>query len=101
MDLSFDMYIRPDAFILIPVLYFIGVFLRQTPRIPEWSYVWIQLTFAIVACSLYYAWEIQSVVQGILVTGAAVISRDIIQNTIGGANWLQKSPEKDKVNKDE
>lgn len=93
------MYIRPDAFILVPVLYFIGLFLQQTPFIPKWGHVWIQLAFAIIACLLYYGWEIQSVVQGVLVTGTAVISRDIIHNTIDGFNdrkiRIQKEKEED------
>ena len=77
-------YIRDDALILIPVLYFIGLFLRQTPFIPPWSYAWIQVSFAIISCLLYYGFAITSVVQGILVTGAAVVFRDLLHNTIYG-----------------
>ena len=72
MDLNFDKYIRSDALILVPVLYIISLLLRQTPFIPEWTHAWIQLFFAVIACLLYYGLEIQSVVQGILVTGVAV-----------------------------
>ncbi|MEH7381867.1 phage holin family protein [Bacillus sp. JJ1533] len=86
MDLDFKLYIRQDAFILIPVLYFIGLILKDTPYIPEWTYRWIQLIFAVIACLLYYGIEIQSVVQGILVTGATMISEDLFKNTIHGIN---------------
>lgn len=81
MDLT--LYIEPDAFILVPVLYFLGLFLRQTPRIPLWSHVWIKLTFAVIACLLYYGINIQAVVQGILVTGTTFVSKEILQNTLG------------------
>ncbi|NEU30804.1 holin [bacterium LRH843] len=81
-----SLYIRQDAFILIPVLYFIGLFLRQTPFIPAWSHAWIKVTFAVVSCLLYYGFAITSVVQGILVTGAAVIFRDLLHNTLHGLN---------------
>lgn len=85
MDIfNFEMYIRTDAFILIPVLYVIGLLLRQTPYLPKWSYAWIQMLFAVISCLLYYGLEIQSVVQGILVTGAAMISTDVLHNTIDG-----------------
>ncbi|MBM4764987.1 holin [Bacillus sp. B15-48] len=90
------MYIRPDAIILIPVLYFIGLFLRKTPYIPEWSHVWIQLMFAVIACNLYYGWEIQSVVQGILVTGAAEVSRGLIHQTINGMSGVKENSDKGK-----
>ncbi|MEH7393020.1 phage holin family protein [Bacillus sp. JJ1503] len=66
------------------------MFLRQTPHIPLWSHAWIKLFFAIIACLLHYGFEIESVVQGILVTGATVISRDLIHNTIYGIH-AQKS----------
>ncbi|KAA9029967.1 phage holin family protein [Niallia endozanthoxylica] len=93
MDLN--MYIRPDAFILVPVLFFLGLFLRQTPYLPLWSHVWIQLFFAVIACLLHYGFEIESVVQGILVTGVAVISRDIIHHSLNNFG-----PRKDKEDKE-
>lgn len=93
------MYIRQDAFILVPVLIFIGMFLKQTPYIPPWTHAWIQLLFAVIACLLYYGIEIQSVVQGILVTGTAVISRDLIQNTKSGLNYFKNNQKDDEMKK--
>ena len=95
MELDFSMYIRQDAFILVPVLFFLGLFLKQTPYIPSWSHVWIQLSFAVIACLLYYGFRIESVVQGILVTGTAVISRDLIENTISGFNFYKNNRKDD------
>ncbi|THE09130.1 hypothetical protein E1I69_23580 [Bacillus timonensis] len=86
MDLNLKLYIRQDAFILIPVLYFIGLILKETPFIPQWTHRWIQLSFAIFACLLYYGFLIQSVVQAILVTGTTMISEDLIKNTLHGIN---------------
>lgn len=94
MDLNFTVYIKPDAFILVPALFFLGIFLRQTPRLPEWSHAWIQLAFGVVACLLYYGFIIQAVVQGILVTGAAVIFRDLIEDSIDGISFFKKDRKK-------
>jgi len=92
-------FIRESAIILIPVIYFIGIFLRQTPFIPEWSHVWIELLFACIACLLYYGWEIQSVVQGILVTGVATVYKDIVDTTFGSLKvsekWKDRQKKKD------
>lgn len=88
MDISFEFLrtlIRPDAYILIPVIYLIGLFLKQTPNIPEWSYAWIQLSFGIVACLLYYGFEISSVNQGILTAGVAILAKDLIHLTADAA----------------
>jgi hypothetical protein len=95
LEFDLTMYIRQDAFILVPVLFFLGLFLKQTPYIPFWSYAWIQLSFAVIACLLHYGFTIESIVQGILVTGTAVISRDLIENTISGFNFY-KNNHKDK-----
>lgn len=84
--MNFSIFIRSDALILIPVLYFLGLFLKQTPRLPLWSHAWLQVLFAVISCLLYYGFKIESVVQGILVAGVAVISRDLIHHTIYGIN---------------
>ena len=100
-------YIRPDALILIPVLYIIGMFLRQTPRIPFWSHSWIKVIFAVIACLLHYGYQIESVIQGILATGAAVLSRDLLSITVNGIDQRkqtrldkQKEKEKEEAGKD-
>ena len=42
------------------------------------------MTFAVIACLLHYGYSIESVVQGILVAGAAVLSRDLLSITVNG-----------------
>ena len=100
MDLILDMYIRSDAFILVPVLYIISLILKQTPFIPIWTHAWIQLVFAVIACLLYYGLEIQSVVQGILVTGAAMITTNLFYNFVNGRNESKNKTESDRDIKD-
>lgn len=79
MDLL-SLYIRPEAFILIPTLYFLGLILEQTPAIPKWMHAWIKLLFAVVSCLIYFAFDIRAVVQGVLVTGGEMVLRDVIDN---------------------
>ncbi len=91
----FTFYIKPEAFILIPVLYCIGLILEQTPFIPKWSFAWIKLIFAVLSCLLYFGMDITSVVQGILVVGAEMVLNDIIQNTITGISKKAKDKDND------
>ncbi|GFZ75887.1 hypothetical protein GCM10010978_16830 [Compostibacillus humi] len=94
-----SVYIRAEAFILIPALYFICIILEQTPMLPKWTHAWIKLAFSIVSCLLYFGIDITSVVQGILVTGAEMVSRDIIQNILsrnGNKNDRKKDIEEQK-----
>lgn len=91
----FTIYIRHEALILIPVLYFIGLLLNQTPFIPKWSYGWIKVSFAVVSCLLYFGFDIRFVIQGILVAGAEMVFRDLIHETI--LNFYRER--KDKIRK--
>ena len=94
-------YIRPDAFILVPVLYIIGIFLRQTPHIPFWTHSWIKVIFAVIACLLHYGYQIESVVQGILVAGAAVLSRDLLSITVNGIDQRKQTKLEKKKQKEQ
>ncbi|MEH7178103.1 phage holin family protein [Neobacillus vireti] len=86
--------------ILVPVLYIISLLLRQTPFIPVWTHAWIQLFFSVIACLIYYGLEIQSVVQGILVTGVAVLTSNLFYNTFNGLNESKIKRNLNSENKD-
>lgn len=93
MDISISFlenFIRADAWILIPTLYLIGMFLEQTPKVPAWVSPWVQMIIGVVFCLLYYGLLIQAVVQGILVAGAAVFFKDLIHKPIQAAKKNQK-----------
>ncbi len=85
-------YIYPETLILIPTLYFLGLFLYQTPNIPYWLQTWIKLIFAVISCLLYFGMDIRSVVQGILVTGAEIILRETIHHHF--TNFYDRSANK-------
>ncbi|MEH7114518.1 phage holin family protein [Neobacillus niacini] len=83
MDLDIlKTFIKPESYIMIPVLYLIGLFLRQTPNIPIWTHAWIKVLIGVTSCMIYYGPTIQAFVQGILVAGAAVLIKDLIHKTI-------------------
>lgn len=78
---TLNQFIVSEALIMVPVLYFIGLFLRQTPRIPFWTHAWILLALGVTSCMIYFGPAITSFVQGVLVTGGAVLLKDIIHRT--------------------
>lgn len=82
MELDFlETYIQPEILVLIPVLYIIGLLLRQTEQIPIWTHAWIKTIIAIVACFLIIGLHIDAFIQGILISGAAVLMKDLIHKT--------------------
>jgi hypothetical protein len=75
-------YIVEEALILIPVLLILGTILKETKGIPNWTIPWILLIFGSVASMFLISWTVQAVLQGILVTGAAVYVHQLTKQTI-------------------
>ncbi len=70
--------INPESYVLIPVLYIILLLLRQTPRLNQWTHAWIITGVSVICCFLYFGFNIQSFVEGVLVAGASILIKDLI-----------------------
>lgn len=66
-------YITQEAYILIPVLYVIGMILKKIPNIPDWVIPFGLLIIAIPVALALSGWALQGALQGVLVTGATVL----------------------------
>ena len=78
----FTTFIDPRSYVLIPVLYFIVLLLRETPHVHSWTHAWIATALSVISCFLYYGFMIQSFVEGVLVAGAAILTKDLIHKTV-------------------
>ena len=72
-------YIVDRALILIPVLNILGMILKNTEKIPEKFIPLILLVFGILGAVALSGFSADSVVQGVLVTGAAVYGNQIVK----------------------
>ena len=72
-------YITENALILIPVLLIIGQIIKSIEKIPDKYIPLILLPLGIVGAMALGGWTINSAVQGILVTGAAVYGNQIVK----------------------
>ena len=72
-------YITENALILIPVLIIIGLILKKLEFIPDKYIPLILLPLGIVGAMALGEWTVQSAIQGILVTGAAVYGNQIVK----------------------
>ncbi|WP_202080056.1 phage holin family protein [Caldalkalibacillus salinus] len=79
MDLL--LYIKDELYALIPVLWIIGNFLKITPVIKNWTIPWILLSIAIIFSTVILGLTIQAFLQGVLVTGGAVLVHQLIKQT--------------------
>jgi len=79
--MEFAQYIAQNALILIPVLYVLGMLIKNTEKIND-KYIPIVLLVAGVAGALgIMGVSADSVVQGVLVTGATVYTNQLIKQT--------------------
>ena len=80
--MDFAQYITQNALILIPVLYIIGMIVKNTEKVND-KYIPVVLLIAGIAGAVgIMGISADSVVQGVLVTGATVYTNQLIkQNT--------------------
>ncbi|MGO5075884.1 phage holin family protein [Clostridium sporogenes] len=74
-------YIVEQALILIPVLYILGMMSKNTQQIKDWTIPWILLILGIVGAISLMGFNANAVIQGVLVTGAAVYTNQLIKQS--------------------
>ena len=72
-------YIVTEALILIPVLIIIGQILKNIQKIPDKWIPVILLPLGIIGAMALGGWTVDSAIQGILVTGAAVYGNQLVK----------------------
>lgn len=72
-------YIVTEALVLIPVLIIIGQILKNIQAIPDKWIPVILLPLGIVGAMALGSWTVDSAIQGILVTGAAVYGNQLVK----------------------
>ena len=77
--MDFMEYITENALILIPVLYVIGMFLKALEFIKDKYIPCILLVIGIVFSIALIGFNVNAVIQGILVSGATVLGNQLIK----------------------
>ena len=77
--MEFMEYIIENALILIPVLYVIGMFLKALEFIKDKYIPCILLVIGIVFSIALIGFNVNAVIQGILVSGATVLGNQLIK----------------------
>jgi hypothetical protein len=77
--MDFVKYITENALVLIPALYVLGMILKGTERIADKNIPLILLPLGILGSVALGGFTVQATIQGILVTGAAVYSNQLMK----------------------
>ena len=79
--MEFMDYIVENVLILIPVLYIIGTFLKGLDIIKDKYIPLILMAFSIAFSIAILGLNVDSIIQGILITGTTVLSNQLIKQS--------------------
>ena len=79
--MDFLNYIVDNALILIPVLYIIGTFLKGLEIINDKYIPLILMAFSIAFSIAILGLNVDSIIQGILITGVTVLSNQLVKQS--------------------
>lgn len=74
-------FIIEQAFILIPALYVLGKMLKNTKKIEDWLIPWILLILGVIGAVAIMGFNINAVIQGVLVVGVTVYSNQLFKQS--------------------
>lgn len=79
-------FVPEQLAILIAALYVLGMFLKNTPKVPDWTIPWILLVVGILGSIGLVGFSPTAIIQGIICTGATVLTNQLIKQTTNGIN---------------
>lgn len=74
--------IDPRLIIVIAACWVFGYILKKTPRVPDWTIVYVVAVVGTIAANSLLGWSVQSVLQGVLCGAVAVYGNQVIKQTV-------------------
>lgn len=72
-------FLKDNMYVLVPVIYILGMFLKGTPKVKDWMIPYLLLLVSIVLAISINGINANSIVQGILVAGVTVTGNQLIK----------------------
>ncbi|SMF88122.1 Phage holin family Hol44, holin superfamily V [Paenibacillus uliginis N3/975] len=76
--------IDPRLLIVVVACWVIGFILKKTPKVPDWSIVYIVIVFAVGLTVGLIGWSVEALIQGILAGAFAVFGHQAVKQTKEG-----------------
>lgn len=75
-------FVPEQLLILVAALYVIGIFLKRTPEIKDWSIPWILLVLGISFSIPIMGFNATSILQGIICSFGAIATNQLVKQTV-------------------
>lgn len=79
-------FVKPELLLVLTVCWVIGYVLKQTPRVPDWTIIYIVTLVAIVVVCLMMGLSPDSFLQGILCGAVAVYGNQLVKQVKKGTD---------------
>ncbi|PAK51399.1 phage holin family protein [Paenibacillus sp. 7541] len=74
--------IDPRLLIVVAACWVLGYIIKQTPRVPDWSIVYIVLIIAVWLTIGLLGWSVEALIQGILAGAFAVFGHQAVKQPV-------------------
>ncbi|QHW30326.1 hypothetical protein GZH47_05355 [Paenibacillus rhizovicinus] len=78
--------IDPSLYIVLVACWVLGYILKKTPRVPDWTIVYVITLFAVVVTLFTLGFEVKSVLQGIITGAVSVYGSQLIKQAQKGVS---------------
>lgn len=82
-NLIFEL-IDPRLLMVVAACWVIGFILKRTPKIPDWSIVYIVVVMAVIFAVGMIGWNMEAIIQGILTGAFAVFGHQAVKQIMKG-----------------
>jgi hypothetical protein len=83
-------FLNENYYMLAPALWVIGFALKHTPKIPDWTIIWILLALSVGIGVFAYGFSLDVIMNGIIAAGVAVLGHQMFKQTVGARNVKRK-----------
>ncbi|WP_342417192.1 phage holin family protein [Paenibacillus sp. FSL R10-2782] len=73
--------IDPKLLIVVALCWVLGIIIKNTPRVPDWSIVYIVTAVAVILTIWMIGWGPKAVIQGVLAGAFAVYGNQFIKQS--------------------
>ena len=73
--------IDPSLMLVVAACWALGVILKNTPRVPDWTIVYVVTGLAVVLVVALQGLTVQAVIQGVLCGAFAVYGHQVVKQT--------------------
>ncbi len=74
-------FLNENYYMLVPVLWVIGYFLKTTPTIPDWAIGWILLGVSLAGGTFFYGFTAEALYNGVIAAWVAVFGHQLYKQT--------------------